>query len=112
VLPFIYSNGLINEAETLSQDLAEYLTNDLRDLGVAKSDQSLAGYLYPTFRIFFGIQIILPQIQSGQSTDVSGLAGKIVLAKCQDRQTCRFNSTAYSLLRLNQLIHSTHFRAK
>jgi TolB-like protein len=48
MLPFIYSNGLINEAETLSQDLAEYLTNDLRDLGVAKSDQSLAGYLYKT----------------------------------------------------------------
>jgi TolB-like protein len=48
VLPFIYSNGLINEAETLRQDLAEYLTNDLRDLGVATSDQSLAGYLYKT----------------------------------------------------------------
>ncbi len=48
MLPFIYSNGLINEAETLSQDLAEYLTNDLRDLGVATSDQSLAGYLYKT----------------------------------------------------------------
>jgi hypothetical protein len=50
----------------------------------------------PTFRIFFGIQIIFPQIQSGQSTNASGLAAKIVLAKCQDRQTCRFNSTAYS----------------
>jgi hypothetical protein len=52
--------------------------------------------LYPIFRIFFGILIIFPQIQSGQSTDASGLAGKIVIVKCQDRQTCRFNSTAYS----------------
>jgi hypothetical protein len=61
----------------------------------------LAGYVTdeavnPIFRIFFGIPIIFPQIQSGQSTDASGLAGKIVIVKCQDRQTCRFNSTAYS----------------
>jgi hypothetical protein len=50
---------------------------------------------HPIFRIFFGIPIIFLQIQSGQSTDASGLAAKIVLTKCQERQTCRFNSTAY-----------------
>jgi hypothetical protein len=44
----------------------------------------------------FGIQIIFPQIQSGQSTYASGIAGKFVFVKCQDRQTCRINSTQYS----------------
>tara|TARA_B110001454_G_scaffold188501_1_gene186540 strand:- start:1618 stop:1779 length:162 start_codon:yes stop_codon:yes gene_type:complete len=45
---------------------------------------------------FSGFKLFLPQIQLGQSTDASGLAGKIFLAKDQDRQTCRSNSTAYS----------------
>jgi hypothetical protein len=49
----------------------------------------------PTFRTFFRIKIILPQIQLEQSTDASGLAGKTVLAKEQDRQTCCRRSTAY-----------------
>jgi hypothetical protein len=66
---------------------------------ISKNDQIISEIdisivVNPTFRIFFGIQIIFPQIQSGQSTDASALAGKIVFAKCQDRQTCRFNSTA------------------
>ena len=54
----------------------------------------------PTFRIFFGIQIIFPQLHSGQSTDASALDGKTVFTKYQDRQTCRLNSTVYSWLRL------------
>jgi hypothetical protein len=50
----------------------------------------------PTFRTFFRIQIIFTSDPVRAITDASGLAGKTVLAKEQDRQTCRSNSTVYS----------------
>jgi TolB-like protein len=48
VTPFVSNNGLIEEADSLGLDLADYLSNDLRDIGVPTSEQSLAGYLYRT----------------------------------------------------------------
>lgn len=48
VTPFVKTNGLIEEADDLGTDLAEYLSNDLRGLGVSTSDRSLNTYLYRT----------------------------------------------------------------
>jgi hypothetical protein len=44
---------------------------------------------------FSGLKLFLPESQSVQSTEASGFASNIVLAKYQDRQTCRINNTAY-----------------
>jgi TolB-like protein len=48
VTPFVKTNGVIEEAGNLGHDLAEYLSHDLRDLGVSTSDQSLGADLYRT----------------------------------------------------------------
>ena len=48
VLPFVAKNGLMGGDDILGHDLADYLTNDLSDLGVSTSEGSLGGYLYLT----------------------------------------------------------------
>lgn len=48
VTPFVKNNGLIEEADDLGYDLAEYVSHDLRGLGVSTSDHSLNTYLYRT----------------------------------------------------------------
>ncbi|WP_293751301.1 FlgO family outer membrane protein [uncultured Paraglaciecola sp.] len=48
VTPFVYRNSPIEQAEELGQDLANYLSNDLRDLGIVTSDTSLVPLFYRT----------------------------------------------------------------
>ena len=48
VIPFVTKNGLMEGDDTLGHYLADYLTNDLGDLGVSTSEGSLAGHLYVT----------------------------------------------------------------
>jgi TolB-like protein len=48
VLPFVAQNGLMGGDDILDHDLADYLTNDLSDLGVSTSEGSVGGYLYVT----------------------------------------------------------------
>lgn len=50
VTPFVESNRLIEDADNLGHDLADYLSHDLRNLGVDTSDRGLTAYLYRTER--------------------------------------------------------------
>jgi TolB-like protein len=48
VTPFVSRHATIEQADALGHDIADYLSNDLRDLGIVTSDVSLANLMYRT----------------------------------------------------------------
>lgn len=77
VTPFTYQNETIDEVNRLKQNLTDYLVNDLRNLGVVTTDQSVNKQLVRTDD--GEIEFSLKQLQMLQSFDASYvLTGKIL----------------------------------